>query len=310
MKILITGGKGMLAQDLVQPLHSREHQVLALGRTDLDVTVYNQVANVVKQFSPNLIIHCAAFTRVDDCERKQELALLVNGRGSRNVALLCEELNIPMVYISSDYVFEGNQAQGYAELDATGPLSVYGKSKLEGELEVQRHLQKFYIVRTSWLFGREGPSFVKTIIEMAAARPELTVVDDQTGSPTWRADLVPALVRLMSSGHFGIYHLTNSGATTWYGFARRILELIGSSTPVRPITSAELARPAPRPACSILLNQNWKRLTGEVLPSWEDALKNYLTAEGLMQGVGRMNDQRSQGRGPDQGVSAEGASSG
>lgn len=276
MKILVTGARGMLGQDLVPILQEYGHEVLAYDRAEMDITEAAQVREVFRREKPALVIQCAAYTNVDGAESDAENAFRINALGTQVVALGCQEADVPMVYISTDYVFDGRGDRPILEFDATNPQSVYGKSKLAGEIYVRELLSKFYVVRTSWLYGRHGKNFVDTMRKLGREKPELSVVADQYGSPTWTVALSHALARLIETGKYGVYHATGQGETTWHGFTQKILELEGVKTPVRPITTAELGRPAPRPAYSVLSPMNLKLSGVPLLPPWEESLKAYL----------------------------------
>ena len=276
MKIIVTGARGMLGRDLVPILAAAGHQVLAYGRDTLDVTDGAAVADAFRRDMPDLVIHCAAFTDVDGAESRVEDAFRGNWLGTQTVALGCQHLDVPMVYVSTDYVFDGTLGRAYREIDTTNPQSVYGQSKLAGEQVVQQLLRKFYIVRTSWLYGHGGKNFVDTMRRLGREKPELAVVADQHGSPTWTVPLSQAIAALITTGRYGLYHATGQGETTWHGFTEAIMALEGLTTPVRPITTAELNRPAPRPAYSVLENMNLKLAGVDLLPPWEISLAAYL----------------------------------
>lgn len=284
MRILVTGASGMLGSDLVEEL-SGKHEVMGLSQEELDVTERGRVVETVKTSSPDLIIHCAAYTDVDRCESEPERAYRVNGLGARNVAQACAEKGATMVYISTDYLFDGKKGTPYIEIDPPNPLNVYGMSKLMGEDYVKNLLNQHYIVRTSWLFGRKGKNFVKTILNLALNRRgegTLRVVDDQVGSPTYTADLAKKISELIEKGGFGTYHITNSGYCSWFDLCRKILELTGiTNVEVQAIKSWESGRPAKRPIFSALDNM-MLRLEGiPLLRGWEEALEEYLVMEGV-----------------------------
>lgn len=275
MNIAVTGGRGMLGSDLCRVL-SEKHRVFCLDLPDFDITDADLVRSKLSDLNPEAVIHCAAFTDVDGCERDPEKAFRVNGLGTQNVVYACMGKRVKLMYISTDYVFDGSKKTPYIEEDAPTPLSVYGKSKLAGEMAIRGHRHRFFIVRTSWLFGKNGKNFVSTILKLAGENPELRVVNDQRGSPTFAADLAEGLVRLIESDFFGIYHLTNSGECTWYDFAREILEEAGIKKPVHPLSSEDLVRPAPRPANSVLANAHYFLRGFPPLRSYREALRAYM----------------------------------
>jgi dTDP-4-dehydrorhamnose reductase len=276
MKILVTGAQGMLGQDLVPVLREYGHTVVGVGHADLDVTDGASVRVALERHQPELVIQAAAYTNVDGCESNRLDAFRVNGLGARLVAIGCQHLQAPMMYISTDYVFDGTADRPYMEIDPTHPMSVYGQSKLAGEQAVRELLDRFYIVRTSWLYGHGGKNFVDTMRKLGREKPELAVVADQHGSPTWTVALSHAIARLVERGVYGTYHATGQGATTWHAFTQAILAAEGLATPVRPITTAELGRPAPRPAYSVLENLNLQLAGVPLLPPWQESLETYL----------------------------------
>lgn len=249
-----------------------------------DITDKDNIAGVVRDARPSFVIHTAAWTDVDGCEREGEKAFLVNATGAHNVALACKAAGATVVYISTDFVFDGKKAKPCREADAAAPLCVYGQSKLEGEGLVRKTLRNHLILRTSWLYGPHGKNFVDTIMTKAASEKTIKVVDDQVGSPTYTVDLARAIHRLLDVVvsrkpyvvRYGVYHVSNSGSVSWYDYAREILRLAGSKTKVIPIGSAQLDRPAKRPAMSVLDNSKFRRFTGYKMRSWKAALREYL----------------------------------
>lgn len=279
MKILVTGAKGMLGNDLLSIL-ALKHQVTGLDIEELDITDLDKTTKSLKLLAPDVVINSAAYTNVDACESNIDLAYRVNSLGPRNLAVACNQIGAALVQLSTDYVFPGTSSEPYREDDPTGPISIYGKSKLAGENNIRTLTNRFYIVRTSWLFGQNGPNFIKTILRLAGERDLLTVVDDQTGSPTYTGDLAQAIAKLIETNAYGSYHLTNSGTCTWYQFTKEILQEAGiTGVEVKPITTGEFNRPAPRPAYSVMDNQNWRLLGFEPLRSYKEALRAYLAKE-------------------------------
>ena len=274
MKLLVTGAGGMLGQALAACLQARGHEVVNLPKEQLDVTHYDQCLQVIEEESPDLIIHCAAFTKVDQAESEPGLAYHINGYGTENLAVACNIFETPMLYFSSDYVFDGEQNQPYNPWDATRPLSVYGKSKLAGEKAVQRHLSRFYIVRTSWLYGPNGKNFVDTILSMTDNGKPLRVVSDQFGTPTCTLSLSETVADLIMTGRWGIYHGTDDGVTSWYEFAREIVR--NKSVDVIPIETKDMPRPATRPKYSVLDKTTLINTIGRELPPWQESLSTYL----------------------------------
>jgi dTDP-4-dehydrorhamnose reductase len=276
VKALVTGAAGMLGRALCAALHAAGDEVLPLDLADADITDMAALRAAAGTGRFDVVFHLAAFTRVDDCEIEQERAYLVNALGSRNAALLAAERRAAVLALSTDYVFDGRAREPYREYDRPGPLSVYGATKLAGERALRQLHPRHYVVRSSWLFGAGGANFVDILLRKAEAGETLRVVDDQRGSPTYTEDLAPALIRIARSGLYGTYHVTNRGECTWYDFAAVILKLAAPGARLERVTSAALARPAPRPAYSVLSNLLYERCVGPALPDWSDALARYL----------------------------------
>ena len=270
--ILVVGSKGMLGQELMGLLGSAARGV---DVEDIDITDLGSVQRVLLTLKPRVIINAAAYTDVDGCERDAELALQVNGEGVAHLAMISKEIGAKLVQISTDYVFDGGKKAPYLEDDAPAPLSVYGESKLAGEMNAKFN-PDYLIVRTQWLYGHAGKNFVETMLRLAAERSELDVVDDQIGSPTWTYDLALALKALIDKGCRGTYHAANSGFVSWNGFAREIFRLAGCAVTVNPMSTEKLNRPAPRPLYSTLDCSKLAEDTGFVPESWQEALKRYL----------------------------------
>lgn len=274
MKILITGAAGQLGSDLKDVLGGSHD--LALFDLDLDVSDFAAVSKASANFKPEVIINSAAFTDVDGCETQSDLAYSVNAIGAQNLALAARAAGAVYMTVSTDFVFDGLKTTPYDEFDAPNPLSVYGRSKLAGETMVREVCPEHFIVRTAWLYGRNGNNFVKTMLRLADERDEITVVDDQLGSPTFSLDLARRMAELMDSGWYGTYHVTNSGQTTWNGFAKSILSLGGQNPDkIKPMKSADLNRPAPRPAYSVLRNYVSELRGLAPMRPYEDALREY-----------------------------------
>lgn len=295
--VIVTGISGMLGVELYKALKD-EYKVIGLDVRDfplyhdfplykIDITEWRQFSGLGSQLLVknkidriDLIIHTAAYTDVDGCEKNPNLAYKVNTLGTRNITLFAQKRAIPLVYISTDFVFNGEKNAPYLEFDEPEPLSIYGKSKLAGERFVSSFLNRFFIVRTAWLYGKYGKNFVKTILKIARGENELKVVNDQVGSPTYAKDLAQGIKKLIFNAPYGIYHLTNSGACSWYDFAKKILKIANLNTEVKPITSEELGRPAKRPHFSVLGDFCLKETLGFSMRSWQEALKEYMEETG------------------------------
>lgn len=278
MRIVVTGATGMLGQDLVPVLHARGHEVVALSRSALDVTDPSAVRAALTQARPDAVVHAAAYTRVDDAEADPETAWRVNAEGAGHVARAAREVGATLLHVSTDYVFDGQAHTPYPVEAPLAPLNAYGRSKAGGEQAVRDALDAPYIVRTSWLYGHGGPNFVTTMRRLARRQPELRVVTDQVGSPTWTVPLAEALAALLVSNRPGIYHVTGTGHCSWHAFASRIVALEGLSTPVVPVTSEAFPRPAARPAYSVLDGSALGRAGVAPLPAWDDSLAAFLAA--------------------------------
>ncbi|WP_145410977.1 dTDP-4-dehydrorhamnose reductase [Paenibacillus xylanexedens] len=282
MKILVTGANGQLGRDVVLLLEREGYSVLACDRDQMDITNQAQCNKVISDFHPDVVIHCAAYTAVDAAESDVDGAYKVNAVGTRNVAVAAEKVGATLIYISTDYVFDGNSATPYQEYDDTNPQSVYGKSKRAGELLVQSLSTKWFVVRTSWVYGIYGNNFVKTMLKLGQEKPKLQVVHDQKGSPTYTADLANFLMQLMQTEKYGVYHASNSGTCTWYEFTQAIFEeargnkYFSIQAHLEPCTTEQFPRPAPRPRNSVMDHLSI-RTNGLVdLPPWREGLREFI----------------------------------
>lgn len=275
-RVLVTGGTGMLGSDLVVLLTSAGYEVLARTKSDLDVTDSGQVSRTFRELRPDVVVNCAAFTKVDACETDPR-AFQVNAGGAANLADACGHVGAQLTQISTDFVFDGQKGAPYREDDPVHPLSAYGRSKRAGEEEALR-LPGSLVVRASWLFGRSGWNFIEAILkQVEAGRPRLSVVVDQVGRPTSTTDLSEAILALLEAGATGVYHFANRGEVSWNEFAREILWLAGRvEIPVDPVASDSLARPARRPVYSVLDTGKYERLTGRPIRHFRDPLAEYL----------------------------------
>jgi len=276
--LLITGAAGQLGQALIPEAGQQGWELVATDVSDLDITDAQAVWRELSRLRPEVVINAAAATQVDALESDPDMALKVNGLGPRNLAVACRRLGLKLIHLSTDYVFDGAKAGPYVEWDATGPLSVYGRSKLLGEEWVRQQCPDHFIVRTAWLYGLPGPNFITAILARGrslAPAGELKVVADQRGTPTSALALAPQLLALAETEGFGTYHATCQGETTWYDFACLILQTAGIEVGITPCTTAAYPRPAPRPANSILDNRLLKVAGLDLMPSWQAAFKQF-----------------------------------
>lgn len=276
MKILVTGVKGQLGYDVVKELDKRGIETVGVDIEEMDITDAGSVDRVIKEASPDAVIHCAAYTAVDAAEENEEICRRVNVEGPRNIAKVCRELDIKMIQISTDYVFGGEGDHFWKPEDACDPRSVYGKTKYEGELAVREILEKYFIVRITWTFGVNGKNFVKTMLNLAKTHDTIRVVDDQFGSPTATCDLAKLLADMVVTDKYGIYHATNEGICSWYEFACAIFKEAGVKVNVIPVTTEEYGAKAKRPANSRMDKQKLVENGFAKLPPWQDALKRYV----------------------------------
>lgn len=277
MKILLTGGNGQLGRELAKQLQGIDF--LATSTTSMDITDRQTTIAVISGYQPDMVIHCAAYTKVDEAETNADLAYEVNGGGTENVAMACRQCGAKMVYTSTDYVFDGAFGRPYTESDQPNPISIYGQSKLSGEIVAKEILDKLFIVRTSWLYG-DGTNFVRTVLRLAQEKTELKIVADQSGCPTYTADLAKVILQLAHTEQYGLYHATNTGVTTWFDLAKTVLLLAGkNSIRVLPISTRELDRPARRPAYSALDTTKLSHTIGTVMRPWPAALQEYLVTQ-------------------------------
>jgi dTDP-4-dehydrorhamnose reductase len=278
MRVMVLGASGLLGQALMRDWSGDE--LTGLNSRDVDIRQAIAVGEMVNKVQPEWIVLCAAYTDVDGCESNRELAFAVNRDGAVNVAKAAKQAGSRLLFLSSDYVFDGTKKTAYETGDERNPQSVYGRSKAEAELQLLDLLPQCCIVRTSWLFGAGGKCFPDTILKLAASRPALDVVDDQRGCPTYTNDLAKTIVQLCRKGGSGIIHATNSGDCSWFEFAREIVESAGLASEVRPCSTQQMARPAPRPAYSVLSPSSLQNY-GISMPAWQDALKRYLSEKQL-----------------------------
>ncbi len=275
MKVLVTGANGQLGYDVVKELQKQNIECYGASRQDFDIVDFEATENFIKNYMPDAVIHCAAYTAVDKAEDEQGLCYLVNASATENIAEICKKINAKMLYISTDYVFDGTKDGFYEVDDKPNPINVYGKTKLLGEQAVQRILNKYFIVRISWVFGEHGNNFVKTMLRLGKERKEINVVADQYGSPTYTADLVPLLVEMIQTDKYGIYHATNEGVCSWAEFAEEIFKIAGMDVKVNYITTAEYPTRAKRPMNSRLSKEKLIEKSYFKLPIYIEALMQY-----------------------------------
>lgn len=276
MRILVTGASGQLGYDVERELERRGIEHLGTSSRELDITDRAAVERLMAAYRPDAAIHCAAYTKVDLAEDEPERCWAVNADGTRNLAATCREIGAKMLYISTDYVFPGAGERSYETGDPTGPVNTYGRSKLAGELAVQSLLEKYFIVRISWVFGKNGNNFVKTMLRLAETKAELSVVCDQIGSPTYTADLAPLLCDMVQTERYGVYHATNEGTCAWSEFAEAIFELAGRQVVVHPIPTSAYPTRAVRPLNSRMSKERLRDNGFQELPEWKNALARYL----------------------------------
>ncbi|KWX85274.1 dTDP-4-dehydrorhamnose reductase [Paenibacillus riograndensis] len=282
MKVLVTGSAGQLGQDLVLLLQAQGHEVLGCDRQEMDITDLDQCVEIIGGFAPDAVIHCAAHTAVDVAETDIDAAYLINATGSRNVALAAEKAGAKLVYISTDYVFDGMGTQPYHEYDNTDPQSIYGKSKRAGEVLVQSLSSKYFIVRTSWVYGKYGNNFVKTMLKLGQEKPLLQVVDDQKGSPTYTVDLANFLLELIQTEKYGVYHASNTEYCTWYEFTQAIFveaeDILGLkfTAKLEPCSTEQFPRPAPRPQYSVMEHLAIRTNGFQDIRPWREGLRDFL----------------------------------
>ena len=277
MKVLVTGTKGQLGYDVVNELEKRGHTAVAVDIEEMDITDAVSVERVITEAEVEAVIHCAAYTAVDAAEDNVEICRRVNAEGTENIAKVCKKLDLKMIYISTDYVFDGEGERPWEPDDERHPLNVYGQTKYEGELAVEKYLEKYFIVRIAWVVGVNGKNFIKTMLKLSETHEGLNVVDDQVGSPTYTYDLAVLLVDMVESDKYGRYHATNEGLCTWYEFAKEIFRQAGVEVKVNPVTSDMFPAKAKRPKNSRMSKEKLDANGFHRLPTWQDALERYLS---------------------------------
>ena len=276
MRVLVTGVKGQLGHDVMDELAAKGIVGIGVDVEEMDITDAGACQRVIKEAKPDAVIHCAAYTAVDAAEDNVELCRRVNADGTRNIAKVCKELDIKMMYISTDYVFNGQGERPWEPDDHREPLNVYGLTKYEGEIAVEQNVEKFFIVRIAWVFGTNGKNFIKTMLRLGKERGAVSVVDDQIGSPTYTYDLAKLLVEMIQTDRYGRYHATNEGLCSWYEFACEIFRQAGMDVKVSPVDSSSFPTKAKRPLNSRMSKEKLTEKGFCRLPSWQDALGRYL----------------------------------
>ena len=276
MKVLVTGAKGQLGTDLMNELAKRGIEGIGVDVQEMDITDAEACRCVIKNSGADAVIHCAAYTAVDAAEDNVDLCRRINGEGTRNVAQACKEADTKLMYISTDYVFDGQGTRPWEPDDERHPLNVYGQTKYEGELAVEELSDKYFIVRIAWVFGVAGKNFIKTMLRLGKERGAVSVVDDQIGSPTYTYDLARLLVDMIQTDKYGRYHATNEGLCSWYEFAKEIFRQAGMDVPVTPVSSDQFPAKAARPSNSRLSKEKLSENGFERLPAWQDALGRFL----------------------------------
>ena len=274
--ILDTGSTGQLGSDVVNELLKRGYSTLSPNRSELNLCSEDNIRNYILNSNCEAIVHCAAYTQVDKAEDEKDLCIKINATATKHIVKCAKILDIPMIYISTDYVFDGTKDGEYTENDETNPINIYGESKLAGEKYVQEILDKYYIVRTSWVFNINGKNFIETMLRLSKANNQLSIVNDQIGSPTYTKDLSRLLVDMLETSKYGLYHATNEGYCSWYEFADTIFKLANINIDIKAINSNEYASRAKRPMNSKLSKDKLIEYGFKPLPHWEDALKDYL----------------------------------
>lgn len=276
MKVLVTGYTGQLGFDVIRELKARNIECIGTTRNEFSLTDIEKMQAFVKAYKPDVVIHCAAYTAVDKAEDEVELCAQINHLATKKLAKVCKEIDAKMIYISTDYVFAGSGEDFYEVSDEKAPQNVYGKSKLDGELAVQEILDKYFIVRISWVFGSNGKNFIKTMLNLAKTHDKLTVVNDQIGSPTYTVDLAKLLCDMALSDKYGVYHATNEGICSWYDFACEIFKQADIKINVKPVPSTAFPTKAIRPHNSRMSKICLDEAGFNRLPAWQDALSRYL----------------------------------
>lgn len=277
MRILVTGARGMLGTDLVCVLEEKGHEVFATDVEELDITQPDFLARMIGDICPDVVVNCAAYTNVDKAEEEPDRAYRINGLGVNNLALACEGHDIELCHISTDYVFDGTKKGPYTPDDRPNPINAYGRSKLAGEESIREIMKKYYIIRTSWLYGKYGKNFVTTVLDLAKRQGDLRIVSDQIGSPTWTVTLARVISVIIGTEKYGMYHVTDrtGGGISWYEFAREIVRLFGMKADVVPVKAGDLGSLAKRPRNSVLDLIATESILNVEMPYWKESLRGF-----------------------------------
>ncbi|MBO5173944.1 MAG: dTDP-4-dehydrorhamnose reductase [Eubacterium sp.] len=283
MKVLVTGVKGQLGYDVVRELQKRGHEAVGVDIDEMDITDAAAVERVMTEVQPDAVIHCSAYTAVDRAEEDIEICRRVNVDGTENIAKICKKLGCKMLYLSTDYIFSGDGERPWEPDDEASPLNAYGQSKYDGELVLKKYVEKYFIVRISWVFGINGNNFIKTMLRLGRENGAVKVVDDQIGSPTYTYDLARLLVDMIQSDRYGAYHATNEGICSWYEFAKEIFRAAGmDNVSVTPVKSGEFPVKAKRPKNSRMSKEKLVTNGFSLLPAWQDAVARYIKELNLL----------------------------
>lgn len=283
MKVLVTGVKGQLGYDVVRELQKRGHEAVGVDIDEMDITDAAAVERVMTEVQPDAVIHCSAYTAVDRAEEDIEICRRVNVDGTENIAQICKKLDCKMLYLSTDYIFSGDGERPWEPDDEASPLNAYGQSKYDGELALKKYVEKYFIVRISWVFGINGNNFIKTMLRLGRENGAVKVVDDQIGSPTYTYDLARLLVDMIESDRYGAYHATNEGICSWYEFAKEIFRAAGmDNVSVTPVKSGEFPVKAKRPKNSRMSKEKLVANGFSLLPAWQDAVARYIKELNLL----------------------------
>ncbi len=277
MKIIVTGANGQLGTDVTAQLRKCGHTVVAADIAELDITDSSAVEVFFKNEKPDAVIHCAAYTNVDGAETDREICKKINADGTKNIAIACKKHGAKLLYTSTDYVFDGKGTEAFETDAATAPCNYYGETKLMGEIAVKENCDKFFIVRISWVFGKNGKNFVKTMLRLSKERDEITVVCDQIGSPTYTPDLAQLFCEMIETDKYGIYHATNENYCSWAEFAAETMRISGAKTKIIPVASSEYKTVAVRPANSRMSKASLDKAGFSRLPSWQNALERFIS---------------------------------